>query len=121
MHKSHQARLTSITNQLKQQHAEQMEALTAKYEQQLKELRQTGSNKTDAQDDAAEKQRQELEEKIEAMKEEAKRITATYEEKIKKLSDDHEKQIEEIGKRHKKQVEEIAASLRVCVPCYHWD
>lgn len=40
MHKSHQTRLTSLTNQINQQHAEQTESLKAQYESELKDLRE---------------------------------------------------------------------------------
>ena len=38
MHKSHQTRITSYSNQLNQQHAEQIEQLRKDYEQKLSDL-----------------------------------------------------------------------------------
>ena len=55
MHKSHQSRLTTLTNQINQQHAEQVEALKEKYEGELETLRAAGSNDKAADDELSQK------------------------------------------------------------------
>ena len=55
MHKSHQSRLTTLTNQINQQHAEQVEALKEKYEDELETLRAAGSDDKAADDELRQK------------------------------------------------------------------
>lgn len=61
MHKAHQTWLTNLSNQLKQQHAEQMEQLKQDYEGQLAALRKQLPEKAYA---VLEEQKAELENKL---------------------------------------------------------
>ena len=68
MHKSHQTRLTSLTNQINQQHAEQTESLKVQYESELKELREKYEQATSGNADtekATENEVLELKEQLE--------------------------------------------------------
>jgi ABC-type dipeptide/oligopeptide/nickel transport system ATPase subunit len=116
MHKSHQTRLTGLSNQLNEQHANQIAAIKQDYETQLNELQETLTKLQEPNLDAeklVQEQKQELLAKIEELEALSAESKTGFEEELAQLKSASTAQLEELAATHKLQLEEVSNALKV--------
>lgn len=116
MHKSHQTRLTGLSNQLNEQHANQMAVLREEYETKVNELEETLKKLQEPNEDAENaiaEQKAELLTKIEQLESLAAENTAGHEKELSELKAQSAAQLDELAASHKKQIDEISNTLKV--------
>lgn len=116
MHKSHQTRMTGFSNQLNEQHANQIASMKEDYEEQLSKLQETLKQLEEPDLDAEkllEDQKAELLAKIEHLESASAESKAELQAEIAQLKEESARQLEELALTHQAQKDEISAGLKV--------
>lgn len=116
MHKSHQTRLTGLSNQINEQHANQMAVVREEYETRVKELEDTLKQLQEPNEEAEkliEDQKAELQAKIEQLEQVSVKDKEGFEKEITELKKASAAQIESLVASHKEELEKLSQSLKV--------
>lgn len=125
MHKSHQTRLTGISNQINEQHANQMAVVKEEYETKvgmledtLKKLQEQAPNEEDIAN-----QKAELLEKIEKLELLSAEDKTNYAKELSNLKKQSAAQLESLVSGHQEELENATKSLKVIFftkkECHH--
>lgn len=116
MHKSHQTRMTGFSNQLSEQHANQIASMKEDYEEQLSKL-QEALKQLQEPDLGAEKlledQKAEFLAKIEHLESVSAGSKTEFQAELARLKEESARQLEELTSTHQAQKDNISATLKV--------
>lgn len=116
MHKSHQTRLTGLSDELNEQHTNQMNILKEDYENQLSSLQETLNALQEPNADvekAIEDEKIKLLSKIEELERLSTESKSLHENELAELKSQATAQLEELANRHQEQMDQVANDLRV--------
>lgn len=116
MHKSHQTRLTGLSDELNEQHTNQMNILKEDYENQLSSLQETLNALQEPNADvekAVEDEKIKLLSKIEELERLSTESKSLHENELAELKSQATAQLEELANRHQEQMDQVANDLRV--------
>ncbi|KAI9316652.1 hypothetical protein BX666DRAFT_181708 [Dichotomocladium elegans] len=107
MHKNHQARLTSLSNQMNRQHSDQMQQLRRDYENQLASLREQLPDKSHAD---LEEEKAALERKLQEVEAASTSLKKELEHQIQRLQEESTAQLQALKTSHAQEINGLQTS-----------